>query len=1408
MTTDEAKGGANLSYQGYSYQKLVTVWVALKLMFRPEANTDQIIVEPASHDDVAAKLDVTAEAAEGELSISKGEELQVQIKFKGAGHWSAQNFADVVNDRPKTGTRGPSPRARAKSILLKDLSRRYVFITNTSVDSTLALGRVSGPGDPPDKTFLPTGLDLDKDGKIALAGRFALIEQMTPNEARSQIRAILEGPLNVPPQNVEACLARLERMVEDRFLGVPDPLRRRDIEKVVQDHEGGTHANPLLAHYVAPLNLDLAEQQLAAKGAVVLIGPSGYGKSLTAEHLVDTARRATPPFKVLRETAGLAEIEAVFAAPGRVLFHLEDPWGQSALDRDGASRWSNRLPQLLRNASPDKQFVITSRSEIYREALTETPAPIWADRTMVIDGESYNESTRRQILRGRLTSAGTWRQDLARQHEARLLESLESPLELATFARELRAMARPGERDIGDLTDRALTDSRKQVVTDHVRGFGDDGKGGAAVLFALLRRSQGLGRKRLSQLRRAVENRTSRHWVIDELADHLAQTQLQVDADGDLIAHAKVVEALESLCRLHPRAAERALNDAARATVALSADDPSWIDELQRLVDTARELADKDVVLALDVVEALDSALTRALHAALGKPARFRTIWQAARWRLSGETPEGRLVHWLEKGAPRQKGGFSAMSWRAPKITDADRLAVLAVDPKLRLAKGFVAHILPWANDDYDAGELLPWLQAFKVDFTQAFLAAGKVVSSGTAFRMSADAISEGAVAWPDPPYEEVWAQIAAMADAVDAVLAQSREERRQASEGELDFAYQIAIEERTQDEGPSASQFAKGYVRARRRQQGFAWIPDHPRSEMIMPLWAETMRFNKPRATLEELNSFFAAAGDDDALQAAGLQVIGDRRLAFGRPRIEAALRSGGPQAIEAAVTALKWLEGDEEGHAGKASAEAILLGKLGQVTPAQAAILAPLIVALERAGKTKVDLARQAVAAAGASAAVVQIALADSLKADDEALIQVFRQLGPEEALTLIADGPRRLAQRLLLISVVDGLDVLSIAEAWLTAGDKADAEIAVRAFALAKGERARAGLHAALGHAHYRVRRAALRALSLDADPREQARLFGLVDDKSAPVREALADTIGEEGWTGGLPILIQLLDDKRNYARHPEHQRREEPEYQVARAAAAALGKFEALPTAIVDTVIAWLASGDRGVVDVQLHAVLLDLLTYPDHAPVWTAITRGLTDDHVVGDADENLYPVRYAAAWAVVHRLGRYPFEQDLIPWGTVLAAADHIDPQLAAPALLALGAQLTIASEAATLDALRGPHSSEERVALALSMFDDGDAARALAAKHGLLQSDHPFLDKTDDLSTEVTDLARWQLSTPALAWLQRLQGGTDVEATLLWVMAGRTGFDLGTVGFAPWALRRKETVPIMTLSEMFGME
>ena len=306
----------------------------------------------------------------------------------------------------------------------------------------------------------------------------------------------------------------------------------------------------------------------------------------------------------------------------------------------------------------------------------------------------------------------------------------------------------------------------------------------------------------------------------------------------------------------------------------------------------------------------------------------------------------------------------------------------------------------------------------------------------------------------------------------------------------------------------------------------------------------------------------------------------------------------------------------------------------------------------------------------------------------------------------------------------------------------------------------------------------------------------------------MRAALAEVIGEHRWADGLPTMLTLLSDTRNYARHPERQPREEPEYNVARVAADALRRFEPLPADTLESIIAVLDGRSNGPVDVEVHARLLGLLTRPDNDRIWATLARGVEDDHVVGESSENLYPIRYAAAWSIVYRLSTHPPQIRLAPWSALAKAAGHVDPQLAAPALLALGDKLAADADALTLDTLRGEHATPARVALALVMIDDPAQARSLAEKHDLLSTDHPLFDLADDISTDSTELSRWPLSTKGRAWLQQLDGSDDVEGVLLWVMSKRTGLDLAPKDFDPEALRRQESIPLTTTSELFGME
>lgn len=1394
MATDEdLGGGANPSYRGYHYQKLVTVWVALELMFGSGAATEEVIVEPASHDDMKARLDVPGEQAEARLKVH-GVDLHIQIKLKGSGHWSARDFAGIVDDAPGGGQRGPAPRDRAKALLLQDPKARYLFITNRSVDATLSRGRVSRPAARPSADFLPTNLKLGAADKVKLAGRFALIDNLTPEAVRTHIAGRLTGELHLPDHKVDAVLNELLQLVEDRLLGLADPLRRGEVLKVVARQGGSPYPDAQLATYVPPTARAEAERKLDSLGGVLLVGPSGFGKTLTARSLVHQHRTAPTPYEILTEADGLPAIQAALSRPGgRYLIYLDDPWGQAGLEREQAARWTKALPDLLRDASEARRVIVTSRTEVYHQALTSRPGAVWEDRRVVVDGAAYDIPARKAILHGKLKAHASWRQDFARQHEDRLVAELATPRELDGFVRQLVATGRPEDADIWALIGKAQEDGRRAVVLDQVRGHGDPGLNGAAVLWALLRQSRRVAPSRLTILRRRMERSGGIELALDDLAAALAPTQFDREADGTLSAHSKVLEALEILARDFYRQAERALNTAARTLLELAASDASWLDELQRVAEAAARLEGAGVVLDEAVRGAIDDRLLDVVLDASSSAHRFQGVWTSTTWRISQARPLGRLLHWLRVGAPKAgKPKGLDFGWRPPAITDAELAEVRAADGAARILQGFVAHILPWTSDNYEADALLPWLAPFGVELTEAFLAGCAVLASDPHYAMSADTVAEGALMGHDPPYDRVWSQVTAMDDAVDAYLTRTREERRAAWQGELDFAVQLHIQDDVEDIAASPAHLAKGYVRARRRREGFGWFADHPRPDLVLPLWSDVLleRHRPPRK--DEIDAYFGAAGDDVGLRARGLRVIGEHRLKFGRARVIEALRAGPHEARDAGVRALRHLDGD--------AWETAALDLLAGLDVADLADLAQVLAAEGLYHKDKVAAAQRALARlSGEPAVIARLALSRILEADNTAVRADFRSLPPATAADLLARGPRGLARLLIVVAAAEGQDIQDLAAAWLASSDEYDALAALAALAEVKTSAARTIMARGLAHPDYKVRRQALNRLAPEADAGERAQLYLAEHDASAPVRERLAQVIGAHQWSDGLPVLIRLLADRRDYTAHPEHLRREELHFGVARAAAQALFAFKPLSPQPLDALLDFVEGGAQSSGDALLHARLIQVLATLDHERIWSLLGARLQDDRVVGGDGENLYPVRYSAAWAVVYRLHEAPTAFRHAPWPQIEAAAAHLDPQLAAPALIALGTRIACEGRisAPDLAVLRGAHSSDARRALVFLLASDPQAAQAMARQHQLLPDDH-FL-----MARPATEDA-WDLPDDG-AWRDQLEAGTDVERVVRWLI-GR--WEARDTDFDPAALRRRDAIPIITTSEMFGME
>jgi hypothetical protein len=1397
---ETAVSGGNPSYKGYVYQKRVTAWVALSLLLERPDEPNEIIVEPASDEDIEAKLNVKVDSAIATVVVPGTVKLTIQIKFRGAGHWSADAFAELVKDKVKKGNKGPNPRPRARSLLLSEPARRYVLITNTSVDQTLSSGRIRKIDEIPENTFLPPKLARGNEADL-LRGRWGFIEGLSWGALDAELRRLFESIGHVPSTRVVDAQEKLERAIEDRLMGLAAPLTREQVVAIIESAGGLPHREQELAEFIPPPAAAAASTLLVKEHAVLLLGSPGFGKSLIAKHLVHEYRINPRPFEVIRETEGIAGIDTLLSAPGRHVFHLDDPWGQSKLENN-ASDWVVKLPGLLRRATPDKLFIITSRTDILRLARVGVNEAPWGTIACTVTQTDYDDAMRWKILNRKLQGATSWQQDFARKHQDTLVTKLTSPLAVERFARALLACSNLEAAEINTLIDQAQVESIRRIVSQQVEGWASGGIACATIVWVMVRRSETISPERLRAIRRRLEEGPRPLEIdLDRFVAHFQTATLTVGDNGALGAHGKVVEALEEVITNHPANLERTLDRTAAALLRLYEYDPSYLVELIRLIDAINSLAPMSVSLSVCVREEIDKLLIVRLLTTETRA--FASAFRDILLRATDQAPIARLVRYLDRGAPKPKRnedgrGWADFGWRPPALTASEKASLLVESMTQHVLAMWISHIFPFESEDYDANKLLSWLEQFGFDLAPAFLTACDQTAKQRHFLMNADTVFEGAIRTGAPP-SKVFSHI----ESLDQVIVAERNQRDTAAphplQGELDFAVQLHLVDELEEEGSAVEHAVKGYVRGRRRLEGCEWIIGHERPDLILRAWAEAMNFAMPKVTVEELDAYFALASTP-ALRARGLRIIGERKVTAGRSWLVEALRTGTLEERESAAHAFRWI-------ANEGQVEAELIAAMTEVDAVGQIELFLAGVELGTYKEDRIDwmrrLRRGAPAVAQDLLAFVTLA---KERADGDQLVAAYQRLPVEQVEALLATAPKEIAQLLLSISAHEGRDVTGAAERFLLSDDDNDVCAAIDALGRIGGTSARETIGQMLDHNDYRVRRFAMQTLAKRAmDAAERAVIFERRKDPSAPVREALAVLIGEQRWNDGIGVLLELLTDTRDYNHHPEHDRWPDPQFEVARKAARALDAFCPLSGDKLKSVIAFVDQGVASSADIGLHAILIDLLARHDDDRIVTLLSQYLDDDRVVGQAGEMLFPIRYAAGWSLCQHLDIAPNRIAAVNWSAVERAAGHADPQLAAPGLCLLGRTLE-QPRPETLNILRASETTEPRRILSLLMLDDVRSARTVVTKFALLPQNHPMLavEPNDDLAERST----WPSGATAEAWLRALDPDEDVHRVLLWFASLQTELDLGTVDFDFMALRRMERVPIITMAEMSGME
>ena len=469
------------SYQGYEYQILATVWLALELLFGREG-CEAVLVEPATGEDVAANLRVPPERAVSFVSFVAGQcNLQVQIKLRRTDQWTEARFAEVVRGPNRAdGMTERRGRKRPITLLLESETARFVLLTNAQVNKDLCPFLIERLGDVSEATAIP-GETIPGE-TAATAQRIGILQQQHPTVLSAEIARLLQRA-SVPSADREKCAVKLTDMVRDRLLRKIDPsLTKQELQAVLRAYDGLPAEEPG-EFFVPPANYPRMLQRLEEQHRLLIVGPPGVGKTLAAGQLVLHHRQMDDAFKVVSSEGGPSEIAKRLDQPDRFLFFLEDPWGQFKLSSD-SDRWTTELPKLLKRAGPDKRFLITSRAAIRITAFGgNVPFEISSAEERLLESD-YDAKKRLEILDLAITGARSWQRDFTIQHREEILRHLLAPYSLTLFASRLKQIQDASSADLRKLINDCNIEVISSTIASEIQSLGTEAVADAVAIWA------------------------------------------------------------------------------------------------------------------------------------------------------------------------------------------------------------------------------------------------------------------------------------------------------------------------------------------------------------------------------------------------------------------------------------------------------------------------------------------------------------------------------------------------------------------------------------------------------------------------------------------------------------------------------------------------------------------------------------------------------------------------------------------------------------------------------------------------------------------------------------------------------------------------------------------------------------
>lgn len=803
LVSDLKQRAGNPSYAGYEYQIEVTIWIALDLVLA-KARTNELIIEPPSYEDIEASIQEPDTALLGLASQTDQVNLIFQVKTRSGAPWSSKEFAKVLTGRTRKTSDTGDVRPTPLDLLAGDYRRRYVFITNESLDGSLRVHQGHDILDLPEATELPPhtrgGYSASEQGE--LAPRILLLSVVTEEILRVRIERLLARYGHVPTTRHAACLKDLRDEVRKRICGHAGGQWTRDeLVEVLARHGGSVAPTRTMEHYVRPHSFGRILEKLDQSHAVVIAGPSGTGKTLTADIIESDLRQSAQPFEVVGEEHGPGHVRHYLTRAGPILFHLRDPWGSNRLSPD-ADRWSDELPKLLSDRGPEKKFLITSRSDVLQSAGSKLEKDL-RPYMVPIEVEDYSAEQLKQIYLGIASDLKGHARSYAQAYRQTALESLRRPYEIYRFLVALSEEDAHRPRSVDDIVADSQIGAISGVIARQIEPLGDDGVASAAVIWALLAARGAVVRdvfpKLLSRMRAA--DGTVRPDV-DGLLDFLvAGSNLRQDGAGLSFYHPRVEDGLRMAFMRRRTEAEHILSLVADSLAALDRREDDWgVETVLALFRATSKLKGLELTLARGTQKRLDAHL-EGNAAQAGRRFDFDlALSDLARFGSMNHLPS-RLARALIDGGPETDEVLGMKRWRPPSFSDAE-IEELRNDARTTpLLERFVREVMPFTRTDYDP-LVASMLLRLAPGIEPAFWDALDAVAGPGGPNENIEAIVAGVCSGDSPDFDRAIGRFVRSAQEAVAWMGDKyASERRRAEEHEVDAVVADQILEEPQEQ-------------------------------------------------------------------------------------------------------------------------------------------------------------------------------------------------------------------------------------------------------------------------------------------------------------------------------------------------------------------------------------------------------------------------------------------------------------------------------------------------------------------------------------------------------------------------------------------------------------------------------